>query len=56
MMSVEVERAHLLADVIERIESTRSDDCFEVATLTYSVKKSEEAYKRLAGAGLYSAP
>eukprot|EP00952_Eustigmatos_sp_NYUAD-ZCMA_P002597 11412-Eustigmatos_ZCMA.PRE.1 len=56
MMGVEVERAHLLSDVIHSIENSATDNFYQVTPLTYSVKKSEDAYKRLRDAGLYTAP
>jgi len=54
---VEVERAHLLADIIDNIErGLGQGEYYEGATLTYAVKKSEDAYKRLEAAGVYKAP
>lgn len=54
---VEVERAHLLADVIDNIErGLGGEEYYEAATLTYAVKKSEELYQRLEAAGVYKAP
>ena len=56
MYGVEVERAHLLSDVMEKVASARKDDYYEGAAISYSVKKSEEAYQRLQQAGLFRAP
>lgn len=55
---VEVERAHLLADVIDNIErgGPGGKEYYEEATLTYAVKRSEDVYKRLEAAGAYRAP
>jgi hypothetical protein len=54
---VEVERAHLLSDIIDNIErGIGGAEYYEAATLTYAVKTSEDVYKRLEAAGVYTAP
>lgn len=55
---VEVERAHLLADIIDNIERGLPDgrEYYEGVALTYAVKKSEDVYKRLETAGVFTAP
>lgn len=51
---VEAERAHLLSDIIDNLR--RDGNYYRDVSMSYAVKKSEEAYKRLQSAGLYQAP
>ena len=51
---IEVERAHLLSDIIDKIESAPpGKEYYEEASIWYTVKKSEELYKRLKEAGAW---
>jgi hypothetical protein len=44
-----------LSDIIDKIESAPpGKEYYEQASISYSVKKSEELYKRLKGAGALS--
>lgn len=52
---IEVERAHLLSDVIEKIERAPvGEEYYENASISYTVKKSEELYSRLEKAGAWA--
>ncbi|GAB5031827.1 m7 diphosphatase [Nannochloropsis oceanica] len=45
---IEVERAHLLSDIIDKIENAPpGQEYYEKACISYTVKKSEEIFKRL---------
>lgn len=45
---IEVERAHLLSDIIDKIESAPpGQEYYENACISYTVKKGEELFKRL---------
>lgn len=51
---IEVERAHLLFDIIDKIETAPSgEEYYENVSISYSVKKGEELYKRLQQAGAW---
>lgn len=54
MYSVEAERAHLLSDIIDHLKA--DGNYYAKAAISYSVKRSEEAYRRLSEQGLYVAP
>ena len=56
MHSIEVERAHLLSDIIDNIASSPSDDYYEKVAISYTTKRSEDVCKRLEAAGLVKAP
>lgn len=50
---IEVERAHLLQDIIDKIEGMPAGrEYYEEAAISYTVKKSEDVYQRLAKAGV----
>ena len=52
---IEVERAHLLSDIIDKIESAPpGKEYYEQASISYTVKKSEELYKGLQHSGAWS--